>query len=153
MSRSTYSGTEAHHPSTPRFTLLSPATSERRDPPVFNDDKENMGHRLIRLSMEEETEDELNNSLIACSRFDTTTKQLLMMVEKEGIQGIKIQGLAKTKFLLTFNSFETKNEFELGWLDHWFSSFHEVSHKDLILPRKTWIKCDRLPLSLWNKSN
>lgn len=41
----------------------------------------------------------------------------------------------------------------LGWLDPWFASFREVSHKELIAPRKTWIKCDGLPISLWNQGN
>lgn len=31
--------------------------------------------------------------------------------------------------------------------------FHEVKHRDLILPRKAWLKCNGLPLSLWNQAN
>lgn len=42
---------------------------------------------------------------------------------------------------------------DLGWLDPWFSSFTDVSHRDLTLPRKAWLHFYGLPLSLWNKSN
>lgn len=39
------------------------------------------------------------------------------------------------------------------WLDPWFCSFKDVNHKELIVPRKTWFKCDGQAISLWNQTN
>lgn len=119
---------------------------------LLNDDKVNLNHRVLRLSLEEDTKDEIDRSLIAYSRMVISVPKLVKMMEKDNIRDIKVQRLEKQKFLLTFGSSKIKNEMDLGWLDPWLASFHEVQHKDLILPRIAWLKCDGLPLSLWNQS-
>lgn len=91
-------------------------------------------------------------SLIAYARNHMSAATILRQMHKDNIKHIKVKGIETNKFLLTFDTKEDKENMDLGWLDNWFSSFTEVSHKDLNLPRKAWLNCDGLPISLWNKS-
>lgn len=120
---------------------------------ILGDNKNTLGHRVIRLSMDEEALEERDASLIAKSRSKISVHSILSSMEKEGITSIKVKQISDSKFLLTFPTKHDKLSWDLGWLDPWFSSFVDASHKELILPRRAWLNCEGLPISLWNVSN
>lgn len=122
----------------PKFTILG-LDMQSKDEPLFGDNKNTLEHRVITLSLDKEVVEEMEASLIAWARAHFSVQSILKYLEKEGTTSIKVKKLSPLKFLLTFPSKKDKSSWDLGWLDPWFSSFMDVTHKELVLPRKAYI--------------
>uniref|UniRef100_A0A166CS71 RRM domain-containing protein n=1 Tax=Daucus carota subsp. sativus TaxID=79200 RepID=A0A166CS71_DAUCS len=92
----------------------------------------------------------LNRSFIGTTAETVQEDVLQEKILNRGFTFIQVRHLSDKTFLISYILDEDK-DLEIDGIKDMFTSFKKVEDSDLVLPRTTWILCDGLPLSAWNK--
>lgn len=106
--------------------------------------------RTIQGSISNGCQQLLNRSLVGSTKGSVQPDMLHAKILDRGFTFLTIRGLADKKFLISFISHDDK-ELDTSGISDLFLDIKVVEDCDLIVPRTTWIICDGLPLSVWNK--
>lgn len=93
----------------PKYTTFNPERIAKKSL-ILNDENENLNHRVLRLSAEEEAIEEIESNLITISTVHNSASAISKSMKKEGIiTNLKLNEISSPKFMLTFSSKKEKD--------------------------------------------
>lgn len=102
-------------PQDPKYTTFSPERIAQKKY-VLTDEKENLNHRVLRLSVEKEALEEMEASLIAQARNQDSASTILSKMKQVGLHHIKVKEISSQKFLINFKSRRRKQKWIIAGL-------------------------------------
>lgn len=94
---------------------------------------------------------ELDRSLLGITKHPEWANMIQERLLSHEVMGVSVRGISHTKFLLTFQEKEDRDECNMQALLNIFMSVRSVNNLDLIVPQIAWVWCEGLPIVAWNK--